>query len=108
MLIKDWTNSRPQWLRNASQRLRNESIRRVCFTVVTIGQAGPGNARRGDWESHLSHAPGSQNPYTIGGFSVLDVKCHVRSFWTPQILGYSATVARGSLKTPRHPRHVCP
>jgi hypothetical protein len=28
--------------------------------------------------SHLSHAPGSQNPYTIGGLGVLDGKCHIK------------------------------
>src|ERR1700685_746871 len=64
------------------------------------GRQGSGTLGAAIGNSHLSHAPRSQNPYTIGGFGVLDVKCHVRWSWTPQIFGHSATVARASLKNP--------
>src|ERR1700733_7364299 len=72
MLIKDWTKSRPQWLRNASQRLRNESIRKSCFTVVTIGRQGPGNVRHGDREFTFVACAGVAKPV------------HYRRLWRPR------------------------
>src|SRR6202161_1156501 len=72
MLIKCWTKSRPQWLRNASQRLPNESIRNGCFTVVTIGTLTLGNVRRGDWEFTFVACAGVAKPV------------HYRRIWRPR------------------------
>src|SRR6202161_1768492 len=72
MLIKCWTKSRPQWLRNASQRLPNESIRNGCFTVVTIGTLTLGHVRRGDWE------------FTFVACGEVAKPVHYRRLWRPR------------------------